>query len=49
MSSTADSTPLFWVITVDEQAFGPYDDEALARAFAMTNLGMEGWTITQTW
>ena len=48
MSSTADSTPLFWVITADEHAFGPYDDEALATAFARTNFGMEGWVITQT-
>lgn len=39
---------MYWVITSDEQAYGPYDDEALAWAFAMTNFGLEGWTISQT-
>lgn len=48
MSSVSNPDPMFWVITADEHAYGPYDDEALARAFAMTNLGLEGWTITQT-
>lgn len=39
---------MYWVITSDEQAFGPYEDEALALAFALFNLGENGWTITQT-
>lgn len=39
---------MYWVITTDEMAFGPYEDEALALAFAMCNLGEEGWTITHT-
>ena len=48
MSTASNTDPLYWVITADEHAFGPYDDEALATAFAMTNIGMEGWVITQT-
>ena len=48
MSTISNPEPLYWVITADESAYGPYDDEALARAFAMTNFGLEGWTITQT-
>ena len=48
MSSTADGAPLYWVITANEEAFGPYDDEALAIAFALSNFGMEGWVITET-
>ena len=38
----------YWVITASERAFGPYDDYALAYAFATTNLGLDGWTITTT-
>ncbi len=38
----------YWVITQSEQAYGPYEDYALAYAFATTNIGMEGWTITTT-
>ena len=34
----------YWVITQSEQAYGPYED----YAFATTNIGMEGWTITTT-
>ena len=48
MSTISNPEPLYWVITADEHAFGPYDDEALAEAFARTNFGFEGWTITQT-
>lgn len=39
---------IYWVITSDERAFGPYEDYALAYEFATTNLGFEGWTITTT-
>lgn len=38
----------YWVITASEEAYGPYETEADARIFAMINLGLEGWTITQT-
>lgn len=38
----------YWVITADERAYGPYEDEATAYEFASINLGMEGWTITTT-
>ena len=38
----------YWVVTSSEQAYGPYDDYALAYAFASTNLGLDGWTITTT-
>lgn len=40
--------PLYWVITESEAAYGPYETEADARIFAMINLGLEGWTITET-
>lgn len=46
--STQTEGPFYWVITANEEAFGPYDDEALAIAFATTNLGMEGWVISKT-
>jgi len=48
MSSTADGAPLYWVITANEEAFGPYDDFALALAFANINFGPDGWVITET-
>lgn len=38
----------YWVITASEEAFGPYETEADALMFAMINLGLTGWTITQT-
>ena len=38
----------YWVITSDEKAYGPYEDYALAYAFATTNLGFEDWIITNT-
>lgn len=38
----------WWVITNDEKAYGPYEDYALAYAFATTNLGFEDWIITNT-
>ena len=34
----------YWVITSD----GPYETEADAYIFASINLGLDGWTITQT-
>lgn len=40
--------PLYWVITSDEEAFGPYEDYATAYIAATTNFGMTGWTITET-
>ena len=48
MSNATNTAPMFWVITADESAYGPYDDEALAIAFATTNLGMDGWVISKT-
>lgn len=38
----------YWVITAEEGALGPYDDWESAYLAATINLGMEGWTITQT-
>jgi hypothetical protein len=38
----------YWVITSDEEAYGPYETEADAYIFASINLGLDGWTITQT-
>jgi len=38
----------YWVITSDESAYGPYEREEDAIFFATTNLGLDGWTITQT-
>lgn len=48
MSTISNTEPMFWVITANEEAFGPYDDFALAVAFATINFGMEGWVITET-
>ena len=39
---------MFWVITADEGAMGPYESEELAYIAATINLGFEGWTITET-
>lgn len=38
---------MYWVITADEGALGPYEDEATAYLAATINFGMEGWTITK--
>lgn len=38
----------YWVITVSEDAYGPYESEADAIMFATINLGQDGWTITTT-
>ncbi len=38
----------YWVITVSEDAYGPYETEADAIMFATINLGLDGWTITTT-
>lgn len=38
----------YWVITAGEEAYGPYPDYASAYQFASINLGLDGWTITQT-
>ena len=37
----------WWVITANEEAFGPYESEQDAYLFATINLGLEGWTITE--
>lgn len=42
------STGNYWVITATEEAYGPYESEADAYLFATINLGMSGWTITET-
>ena len=38
----------YWVITSTEQAYGPWDDYALAYEFGCINLGFDGWVITTT-
>ena len=38
----------YWVITSNEEAYGPYETEADALMFARINLGLEGWTISAT-
>lgn len=40
--------PKYWVITMSEEAYGPYETEADAYIFATINLGIYGWTITKT-
>lgn len=39
---------MFWVITSEEEAHGPYESWEDAYIFASINLGLEGWTITET-
>lgn len=39
---------MYWVITADEDAFGPYASEEAAYFFASTNLEAGTWTITRT-
>lgn len=39
---------MYWVITDNEDAYGPYESAELAELFATINLGMSGWTITET-
>ena len=36
----------YWVITVSEETYGPYDDFTKAYYFAWENLGFDGWTVT---
>lgn len=38
---------MFFVITSNEDAFGPYDSEEAAYFFASRNLEAGTWTITQ--
>ena len=38
----------YWVITSSEEAYGPYESAELAELVATINLGMAGWTITET-
>ena len=38
----------YWVITASEEAYGPYEDYALAYAAATINFGLDGWVITTT-
>lgn len=38
----------WWVITASEEAYGPYETEESAILFARINLGLDGWTISQT-
>ena len=38
----------YWVITVSEDAYGPYESEADAHFFGSMNLEPGTWTITET-
>lgn len=38
----------FWVITNNEEAYGPYESEAAAHFFGSINLEPGTWTITHT-
>ena len=40
--------PNWWVITASEDAYGPYETEEDAILFARINLGLDGWTTSQT-
>lgn len=39
---------MFWVITANEEAFGPYDTEEDAHFFGSINLEPGTWTIAHT-
>lgn len=38
----------YWIITSSEEAYGPYECEADATAYATANLDDQRWTITTT-